>query len=809
MSLPKILIVDDKPQNLYALESVLNPLNARIIKANSGNEALIATLHHDFALAILDVQMPEMDGYELAEFIRSEDKTKFLPIIFLSAVYSDDFHIFKGYESGAVDFITKPFKPEILLSKVRIFLELSIQKLTLKKQREDLLNTNALMKSVMESPGKIAIFALDPEYRYTAFNQNHQQMMRQIWGAEIHIGLRMPDIIKQTESWERAKQHFDRALNGERLIVIETYEGAYKENHYNPIKTDDGKIIGLTVFMTDITEHIQIQESLKEALSNLKKAKEDAEAANRAKSEFLANISHEIRTPLNAVIGMTRFLTETYLNGEQQRYANTAYTSSQVLLELVNDILDFSKIEAGKLEMNIADFDLSRLIEEVVNMLIIKAHEKGLESSYRIDPNVPLNIRGDSARLRQVLINLVNNAIKFTEKGNVAVHTSLESETGTHTTLNFSISDTGIGIPKDRLNRLFKPFSQVDASTTRKYGGTGLGLIISKQLAEMMGGQISVESEEGKGSVFRFTAVFERSELKTGTWKLDIGNWKSETAKPEPQSRTAKDEGMPASDIRILVAEDNEPNRRVVQVILKKLGFQSDTACNGREAVEMLKKRRYDLILMDIQMPEMDGFEATREIRTWGTAKDTKDINESLSSVPIVAMTAHAMKGDRERCLQAGMNDYVTKPIKPEKLRDAINRQLFPDQFQETECEFPNEQLSEDSRAASCVFDKEDLLNRIGGDEEICKEILEAFLESMPEQIESLKTALNEDNTDLTDFRAHAIKGTCANIGAQRLRDLALEIELDGKKGDLNKARSRIDNLEKEFETLCNVLNSE
>ncbi|OQY58482.1 MAG: hypothetical protein B6245_11670 [Desulfobacteraceae bacterium 4572_88] len=285
---PKILIVDDRPENLFTLENVLKGVDAEIIKAGNGNDALIATLNHELAVAILDVQMPDMDGYELAEILRYEEDTKYLPIIFLSAVFSDDFHVFKGYESGAVDFITKPFKPDILLSKVRIFMELDYRKVVLEKHKQSLLKSNALMRSVMESPKGIGIFALDENYCYVDFNRNHKDMMKQMWGQDIAIGMSKLDIIGKPDIRERETQNFDRALSGETFIIIELCEDeslsscrAYYESHYNPIVTDTGEVIGLTVFLTDITKRKETEDALVRSKEKAEKERETAEAANK------------------------------------------------------------------------------------------------------------------------------------------------------------------------------------------------------------------------------------------------------------------------------------------------------------------------------------------------------------------------------------------------------------------------------------------------------------------------------------------------------------------------------------------------
>ena len=773
-----VLIVDDNPAKRLGLKAALAPLGHAIVEADSGLEALRAVMVQDFAVILLDVRMPVMDGFETAAHIRQRRQSEMTPIIFITAHAKNEIVNPDLYAEGAVDFIFAPVPPAELRSKVTVFANLFLRAEALAEQAREVQRSVDHLKLLTDS-APIGIFRTDAENRYVYTNP----LWSDITGVSATDAAgRKWDTIMDPEERSRLRAELpDDAADWSELchrFEIQLADGASRILLVTSraIPDAEGGWVGT---LANITAEAGAEAAMAEA-------RDRATEASQLKSDFLANMSHEIRTPMNGVIGLTDLLLETDLDPGQRDYAQTVRNSGEALLAIISDILDFSKIEAGKFELDIGEFDLQATVDDVVDLLAGSAQAKGLEVVTAIESTVPAVVSGDRGRLRQVLTNLIGNAIKFTEEGEVVLRVSEDGIADGATVVRFEISDTGIGIAPETQGVIFQPFVQADTSSSRKYGGTGLGLAISGQLVALMAGDCGVSSALGEGSTFWFTIsvpavvaqateaslpddclsgvevlvvddnATQRSVLseQLSGWGMVVATAESaedaldamRTAASEgrPHAVALVDRGMPGMDGRelrdtivadpdlaaevvlmtdlsqdrdlgaclsltkplhqerlrtclrialgatadvepangrapngahadepetgrLLLVEDNPVNQKVAVAILSSAGYRVDAVTSGAAAVRAVTEHSYDAVLMDCQMPGMNGYETTAAIRADETAG---------TSIPIIAVTAGARAEDRERCLDAGMDDYLVKPVTKEALLTVVAKSL-------------------------------------------------------------------------------------------------------------------------------------
>ncbi len=791
------------------------------------------------------------------------------------------------------------------------------------------------------------------ERRYRSYEPTLDAAIKEAMALELALGL-VPNSARTDEANQRlvamegeafaliALDRLDEARSVLLSVEYETQKQAYSAGMSDMLDRVDAQlvqdgvllqrsakltlVVGLVTVFAALIGCVVVIRRGTVAEADLTRAKEAAEESSRAKSEFLANMSHEIRTPMNGILGMTELLRATELRPAQREYLGLVHASAEHLLTVINDILDFSRIEAGGLILDAHPFDLRESLGETLQLFAVQAERKGLELVFDVAADVPEPLEGDVGRLRQVLVNLVGNAIKFTERGEVGVRVTQEPASEKQVLLHFAVRDTGIGVPKEQRERIFEPFRQADGSTTRRFGGTGLGLTISRQLVELMGGDLWVEGGPGQGSEFHFRVwcglreengalgarragvrdlaglralVVDDNETNRRVLDGMLKGWHMRPAlagsaelalaelrrahaagaafsillvdvhmpetdgfelvrrirehpeyrhvtimllssaqqaddvercrelevdlyvtKPMRQSdllrallvaigkpaetRAAESPAAPTRALRVLVVEDNAVNRRLAQALLERQGHSVSLASNGREALAALETSRFDVVLMDVQMPELDGLEATAAIR----ARE----RESGAHLPIVAMTAHAMKGDRERCIAAGMDDYVAKPVRPAELYAALERTAGrTPEADPTASASPPLSPEDGAEAGGVVFDSVDALGRAAGDPALLLELSRLFLQELPQLREEIDAAAGADDLQALAGWAHRLKGAAGNLGGRRVFALALQLEelaLAGERAGAAKAHAQLDAELRRFAALLAALAS-
>ncbi len=669
-----ILIVDDREDGLIALEAVLQDLGGiRLIRARSGVEALDLMPNYDFAVILLDVQMPILDGFQTAKLIRKKfEQYKYTPIIFVTAINKDDQYIYKGYEAGAVDYVFKPFEPQILRSKVSVFVDLYRKSKLLAEQSEMLRESEKRERILRLS--ELEVESLK-RYRNLADAIPHIVWKSNVGGTLDYFNKVWTDFtgLSQEQSigsgWQDAFPSED--LNTFLKVWLQSVTKNQEFEVEARIRDKQGEMKWHWIRAVPEIRYNEVTAWLgtctnihdrKMSEEHLLTAQKEAVSANLAKTHFLANMSHEIRTPMSAILGFTELMQSPDQSvREREHCISTIHRNGKQLLAIIDEILDISKVETGNLEVENIEFNFVAMLKDLQSLFSVQTDRKGLNLEFHFASEIPESIHSDPTRLRQIVTNVIGNAIKFTQKGKIGVNVSWKSSGEDVGTLQIAVQDTGVGIEKNQIGRLFQAFAQVDSSTTRLFGGTGLGLALSRKLAQALGGDVILESTApGEGSTFHI--VIDCQVKPKSRW---IKTFSALDLRQKSQDdEFAKKEVL--KGINVLLVDDAPDNQTVIGLFLGLAGAHVEYADNGAEGVEKALAGNFNVVLMDIQMPHVDGYEATRRLRDQGYSK------------PIIALTAHAMKEERDRCISVGCTDHFTKPVDRAKLISLVDQLTHP-----------------------------------------------------------------------------------------------------------------------------------
>jgi PAS domain S-box-containing protein len=728
----RILVVEDSATEALRARLVLEREGYTVSVAGDGKEALARASADNPDLIILDTVMPRMSGYEVWERLRADIRTRHIPVILLTPQegFNDVPH-----RLDCDSFVTKPYQPTSLVGRVR---DMAAGRDRGSGQTAD--------SEALETLGIGSIVLR--EGRISRVNHAAESLLgldaRDASGKPFaERFLEEPDsfasLLSQASSNGGGEGEFRVRLNG---------TGAPRWWRIHASSADVPGQPATRLVCADVSDRVRAVEEAARAKEEVRRLQAELEQAKKTKGNFLATMSHELRTPLHEFMGMNDLVLGAELTNEQRLYLETAKTSAGTLLALVNDILEFTELEAGQVGLEEKSFDLRATIEATVAIAAPSAQEKGLAIECRLAQDVPTELIGDPKRIRQVLTSLLSNAVKFTEQGKVGVEAMLEASTPSEVEVHFVVHDTGIGIPKEKLGLIFDVFQQADDSTTRRYGGIGLGLTMSQQLARLMGGRIWAESEPDKGTTFHFTSRLKRQKVLEES---------APAAQAEPE----------ALHLRILLAEDSPTNQLIATTNLKKAGHTVQVANNGRKAVQAWEAGEFDLILMDMAMPEMDGLEVTQAIRQKekGTGRHT----------PVIAMTAFALKEYQDKCRLAGMDGYVTKPVSPDELHRAITPFLAQRRKQPALPEKPSEP----------PVKLDEALEVVGGDLDLLRDVVQMSLNECPEQVQALRGAMDQQDAHGVERSAHRLKGILGNVGGMAAREAVQRLESMGTRGDL------------------------